>query len=320
MPLATAVTRLLGIEHPVVLAPMGGVAGGRLAAAVTAAGGLGLIGAGYAPPDWIEGAFRDAGNARVGVGFITWWMERQPAQFEAALAHRPAAVMLSFGEAAPWAARAKAAGATVLCQVQSLAAARAAAAAGADLIVAQGSEAGGHGATRGTLPLVAAVVEAVAPVPVLAAGGIADGRGLAAALALGAEGVLVGTRFLASQESLAGEAQKRRLLAASGDDTRRTTVFDRVRGYEWPAPYTGRALDNDFLRRWQGREAALEAALASEAPRYKAASEAGDLDTALTWSGEGVDLIRDLPPAGALVRRLVAEAEAALERATALRR
>jgi nitronate monooxygenase len=312
MPLATSVTRLLGIEHPIVLAPMGAAAGGRLAAAVTGAGGLGLIGCGYLGGEWIDGAFRDAGNARVGIGYITWFLDQHPEQFAAALAHRPAAMMFSFGDPAPWIPRAKAAGAIVLCQVQSVADARAAARAGADLIVAQGSEAGGHGARRGTLGLVPAVVDAVAPLPVLAAGGIADGRGLAAALMLGAGGVLVGTRFLASVESLASEAQKRKLIGASGDETRRTTVFDRVRGIAWPGRYTGRALANDFTRRWHGRETELEAALATEGPRYQAASAAGDLDTALTWSGEGVDLIRDAPAAGDLVRRLVAEAEQAL--------
>lgn len=317
--LVTSVTRLLGIEHPIVLAPMGAVSGGALAGAVTRAGGLGLIGPGYLGPDWIESAFRDAGNARVGIGFITWYLEQHPEQFEAALAHKPAVVMLSFGNAAPWIARAKAAGALAICQVQSLAGAREAAAAGADLIVAQGGEAGGHGARRGTVALVPAVVDAVAPLPVLAAGGIADGRGLAAALALGAGGVLLGTRFLASQESLASAAQKRRLLAASGDETRRTTIFDRVRGIAWPAPFTGRALVNDFTRRWHGREEALEAALASEGPRYLEASASGDLDTALTWSGEGVDLVRDTPTAAELVQRIVAEAEAVLTAGAALR-
>ncbi len=319
MPLVTSVTRLLDIEHPIVLAPMGAAAGGALAAAVTQAGGLGLIGCGYLGADWIDGAFRDAGNARVGIGFITWFLEQHPEQFAAGLAHRPAAIMLSFGDPAPWIAPAKAAGARVICQVQSLADARAAAVAGADLIVAQGSEAGGHGAKRGTLGLVPAVVDAVAPLPVLAAGGIADGRGLAAALALGAGGVLVGTRFLASTESLASPAQKQRLVAASGDATRRTTVFDRVRGIAWPGHYTGRALVNDFTRRWHGREVELEAALPSEGPRYQAASAAGDLDTALTWSGEGIDLIHDAPAAGDLVRRVVAEAEVALAAGNALR-
>ena len=320
MALVTSVTRRLGIEHPVVLAPMGAVSGGTLAAAVSRAGGLGLIGCGYLSPDWIDAAFQDAGNEPVGIGFITWWLERHPEQFAAALAHRPRAIMLSFGDPAPWIGRARDAGATVLCQVQSLADARAAAAAGAELIVAQGSEAGGHGARRGTLGLVPAVADAVAPLPTLAAGGIADGRGLAAALLLGAGGVLVGTRFLASAESLASPAQKARLLAASGDETRRTTVFDRVRGIAWPGRFTGRALTNDFTRRWHGREAELEAALATEGPRYKAASEAGDLDTALTWSGEGVDLIRDVPTAVELVARLVAEAETALAAGAALRR
>ncbi len=320
MPFETALTRLLDIRHPILLAPMGAVSGGVLAAAVSGAGGLGLIGCGYLGADWIDGAFRDAGNAAVGVGFITWYLAQHPEQFEAAAAHAPKVMMFSFGEAAPWIARAKALGATTICQVQSLAAAREAAAAGADLVVAQGGEAGGHGATRATLPLVPAVVDALAPLPVVAAGGIADGRGLAAALTLGAAGVLIGTRFMASREALSSDAMRQRLIAATGDQTLRTTIFDAVRGFAWPTPFTGRALANDFTARWHGREEELQGALDGEAARYRAASEAGDLETALTWSGEGVDLIADAPPAAELVERLVAEAEAALTAAAGLRR
>src|SRR3982751_4360040 len=196
----TALTRLLQIEHPILLAPMGSAAGGRLAAAVTNAGGLGLVGSGYANADTVRRELTEAGNARVGVGFITWALEKNPAALDVALDARPAAVMLSFGDPAPFAARIRQAGCTLICQVQTLAQAREAAAAGADIVIAQGRDAGGHsGTTRGTMGLVPAVVDAVAPIPVVAAGGIADGRGLAAALALGAAGVLMGTRFTASR-------------------------------------------------------------------------------------------------------------------------
>jgi len=318
--LSTAFSRLFGLTHPIVLAPMGGIAGGALAAAVQRAGGLGLIGAGYVGREWIDRQFAAAGNEPVGVGFITWYLEQHPEQFEAAIAHRPRAVMLSFGEARPWIAKARRAGAKVICQVQSLAAAKRAADEGADVIVAQGSEAGGHGGGRATLPLVPAIVDAVSPTPVLAAGGIADGRGLAAALALGASGALVGTRFIATQESLASDSMKVRLVAASGDHTLRTRIFDIVRGYDWPAPWTGRALDNEFTQRWHGREDELRATLDSETPRYWKASEAGDHTTALIWAGEGLDLIHDVPPAGALVEDLAAGAERALAAAAALRR
>src|SRR5215471_2270353 len=139
---------------------------------------------------------------------------------------------------------------------------------GADIIVAQGTEAGGHGGGRSTLPLVPAVVDIVVNsgrnVPVVAAGGISDGRGLAAALMLGADGVLMGTRFLAATESLAVPSAKTRVVAASGDNTLPTAVFDIVRGYRWPAEYRGRALTNRFSEFWHGREAALAEAGDSE--------------------------------------------------------
>jgi len=191
----TELTRRFGLRYPVVSAPMGAVAGGRLAAAVSRAGGLGLIGPGYLDAEWIEAQFALAGGERVGIGFITWDLERSPARLAVALDHKPAAVMLSFGDATPFVAPIRRAGAALILQVQSLAAARTAAAFEPDLIVAQGTEAGGHGASRALFPLLPAVVDAVAPIPVAAAGGVADGRGLVAALALGASGALIGTRF-----------------------------------------------------------------------------------------------------------------------------
>ena len=164
-----------------------------------------------------------------------------------------------------------------------------------------------------------AVVDAIAPTPVAAAGGIADGRGLAAALVLGAAGVLVGTRFYASREALGHAAAKTRLVEGAGDATLRTTVFDLVRGYDWPARFTGRALQNRLSERWHGREAELEAQVAEEQERYFAAAQVGDVSSAVVWASEAVDLIRDLPPAAEIVERMVSEASAALERGLALR-
>jgi nitronate monooxygenase len=223
----TALTRLLAIEHPILLAPMGSAAGGKLAAAVTSAGGLGMIGSGQANATTIRQELGEAGNARVGIGFITWALERNPAALDVALDASPAAVMLSFGDPTPFTGRIKAAGCLTICQVQTLAQAIEAAAAGADIIIAQGRDAGGHsGTTRGTMGLVPPVVDAVAPIPVVAAGGIADGRGLAAALALGAAGISMGTRFTASRESLWDQAMKEAALRAGGDQTEQTRVFD----------------------------------------------------------------------------------------------
>jgi nitronate monooxygenase len=309
----TALTRLLGIEHPILLAPMGSAAGGKLAAAVTHAGGLGLVGSGYASTAAIKKELAEAGNARVGVGFILWALERNPAALEVALEARPAAVMLSFGDPTPFTGRIKNAGCKIICQVQTLAQANEAAAAGADVIIAQGRDAGGHsGTTRGTIGLVPAVVDAVAPIPVVAAGGIADGRGLAAALMLGAAGISMGTRFTASRESLWDPAMKAAALAAGGDDTQQTRVFDIVRGAPWPAIYPGRALRNKFSAVWHGREDELAARQAAEEEAYLATAPE-DFDTRAVWTGESVDLVNDIPTAAEIIERTIAEAAATLK-------
>jgi nitronate monooxygenase len=302
----TALTRLLGIEHPILLAPMGSAAGGKLAAAVTNAGGLGMIGSGYASTKAIRQELAEAGNTRVGVGFILWALERNPAALDVALDARPAAIMLSFGDPAPFAGRIKEAGCKIICQVQTLAQAKEAAAAGADVIIAQGRDAGGHSGTmRGTIGLVPAVVDAVAPIPVVAAGGIADGRGLAAALALGAAGISMGTRFTASRESLWDPAMKQATLAAGGDQTMQTRIFDIVRGAPWPAIYPGRALRNEFSAEWHGREDELAEKQAEVEKTYLATN---DLSQRVVWAGESVDLVHDIPSAAEIIERIVAQA------------
>jgi nitronate monooxygenase len=318
--LRTRLTEKLGIRHPVLLAPMGSIAGGRLAGAVSEAGGLGLIGGGYGEKTWLEREFAAAGTQRVGCGFITWSLAKQPHLLDLVLARRPAALMLSFGDPRPFAKRIRAE-TMLICQVQSRDHALAALDVGAEIVVAQGTEAGGHGGCRATLPLVPAIADLVARraphAIVVAAGGIADGRGLAAALALGAEGVLVGTRFYATIESLGHEKAKARVVASSGEETVRTSVFDTIRGYTWPDGITGRALRNDFTRRWHGSEHKLAAALDGEMVRYETAAAHGDVDTAVVFIGEDADLINDVPPAGEIVTRLVAEAKRALVAAAA---
>ncbi len=311
--IATKLTEAFGLRHPIVLAPMGGVAGGRNAAAVANAGGLGLVGGGYGDRDWVArelAIVTDGTRGPWGIGFITWSLRREV--LDLALAQRPRAVMLSFGDPRPHAGAIKNAGCMLICQVQGEDEARLAREAGADFIVAQGTEGGGHGGSRSTLPLVPAVVDWVAPTPVIAAGGIVDGRGLAAALMLGAGGALIGTRFCASDEALGRDRQKAQLVAARGGDTGRTRVFDIVRGYHWPAPYTGRALRNRFTTQWDGREDALAAVLDIERTRYLTAADEDDYETALVWAGEGVDLVRSVEPAATLVARIAAEAEARL--------
>jgi nitronate monooxygenase len=308
----TALTRLLGIQHPILLAPMGSAAGGKLAAAVTHAGGLGMVGSGYASTTAIKQELGEAGNARVGVGFILWALDRNPKALDVALDARPAAIMLSFGDPAPYTKRIQAAGSKIICQVQTLEQARQAADAGAHVIIAQGRDAGGHsGMTRGTIGLVPAVVDAVGAIPVVAAGGIADGRGLAAALSLGAAGVSMGTRFTATRESLWDQAMKEKAVAAGGDQTAQTRVFDIVRGAAWPAIYPGRALRNDFFGQWHGREETLAAEQKTAEAAYLAAP-ADDFAQRVVWTGEGVDLVRDIPSARDVIERIVEEAAAVL--------
>lgn len=317
MAITTPLTRLLGITHPIILAPMGGVAGGKLAAAVSRAGGLGIISGGYGNPkagyggrDFMDEQLRAAGNTPIGVGYITWSLARFPDLFDQVMEHAPKAFFLSFGDEKPFAPRIKAAGVTLICQVQDLDGARRALDAGADIIVAQGTEAGGHGKSgRTTLTLTPAVVDIAGSVPVVAAGGLSDGRGLAAALMLGASGILVGTRFWASPEALGSDNAKQLLVTASGDDTLRTRIFDIIRELDWPEGYSGRAIANDFSRRWHGNESELSENLKREAEGYWAAARAGDTSKAVVFAGEGIDLIHDIKPAGEIVRRIATEAE-----------
>jgi nitronate monooxygenase len=311
MSLFTPLTDLLAIEHPILLAPMDLVADARLAAAVSAAGGLGILGGGYGDETWLTRELEILANSRerFGVGFITWSLAKQPRYLDLALERKPIAVMLSFGDPQPFVDRIKRAGALVICQVQCLALAREAAAAGADVLVAHGTEAGGHGGSRGLFTLLPEIVDTINPsIPVVAAGGIADGRGLAAALMLGAAGALVGTRFYATEEAAAARAAKERICAATGDDTARSIVFDISRRNVWPAPFTGRCLRNSHLDRWLGREVELVQRADEEAERYKAAREAVDFDVAAVIAGEASGLIRSILPAETVVRQIVSGA------------
>lgn len=313
MPIKTKLTELFGLQHPIILAPMTPAAGGALASAVSEAGALGLLGGGYAERNWFEQESRKVTRPDVGSGFITWAVEPDLDLFDHALERHPRAMMLSFSDPAKLAARVKKAGVPLICQVQTLAHALRAVDVGADVVVAQGTEAGGHGMTsRSTMPFVPAVVDALAKraphVSVVAAGGIADGRGLAAALMLGADGVLMGTRFWATQEALIHSAAHARAVAATGDETIRTKVYDIVRKRAWPSQYTGRLMVNNFIEKWHGDEDKLHAARSEELTRVEAASDAGDYDTANVTVGESIGLIHDIPAAGDLVRRIAAEA------------
>ena len=320
MAISTRLTQRLGIRHPVICAPMDVIAGGRLAAAVSSAGGLGFLGGGYSDDEaWFEREYAAAGNQAVGCGFITWSLRNKPELLDAAIARRPKAIFLSFDDPEPFASQIKAAGIPVICQLQTRGDAERALDIGVDVIVAQGTEGGGHGGTRATLTLVPEIADLIAeraPRTLLcAAGGIADGRGLAAALMLGADGVVVGTRFWASHEALVHPNLHAAALAAGGDDTVRQSVLDIVRERAWPARYTGRVLNNDFVGEWLGREAELKAAKGDQVERYRTASKSADTSVVATIVGEAVGLIQAIEPAAVILERMVAEAEDLLSRA-----
>jgi nitronate monooxygenase len=316
---------LLGIEHPIISAPMAGSAAAELVAAVSGAGGFGLIGGTTrGGADWLRAqirAVRERTDRPFGVGFIT----SAPGTAElarVALEEGVAAVAHSFADPTPYIAPAHAAGAKVLVQVQTVAQARMAAQAGADIIAAQGIEAGGHtGTTSATLPLVPAVIDAVGDIPVVAAGGIADGRGLAAVLLLGAAGVWLGTRFVASEEWAGGAWAKARVVAAGADDAVLARAYDLVNEAPFPAGIRDHVLRNDFTDTWQGRDDEVVARRAELSAQLQAAAAAGDTRIAAVRAGNAAGLIHAIEPAGAIVRRLVAEAERLLrERPAALLR
>ncbi|MGW3661982.1 nitronate monooxygenase [Streptomyces sp. NPDC005141] len=317
MPLSTAFTKLFGVRHPIALAPMGESAGGELAAAVSRGGGLGLLGAGGGDPDWLARELPIVAGAGKpwGVGFQTWAITMDV--IERTVEHSPGAVMFSFGDPSPFVGRVRATGAAVIIQVTDLDEARQAVDLGADVIVAQGTESGGHGARRGrsTLTFVPVVVDLAEPVPVLAAGGIADGRGVAAALVLGAAGAVIGTRFQATAEALVDPSTVEALVEGRGQDTERNRILDIVRGSRWPSKYSARTLAHPHLDRWKGREAELAADPAAARLAYQADVARGDVPPLPVWASEAVDLVSDVPRAAELVTTLASEAADALARA-----
>ena len=316
MSLRTPLTAKLGIIHPILSAPMDLVADARLVRAVSGAGGFGILGGGYGNRSWLveETAKLQGLPAPFGVGFITWSLAKQPELLGIALAAKPAAIMLSFGDPKPFAPAIKTSGALLICQVQDEAMAEQAIAAGADILVAQGTEAGGHGASRTTLDIVPAIVDlAAGRLPVAAAGGLADGRGLAAMLTLGTDGVLFGTRFYASLEANGADEAKRRLCAARSGETVRGIIFDLSRNNVWPAPFTGRCLINDHARRWMGREVELLQQVDGVSADYMRARAEGNFDIAAVIAGEAVGLIHDIPAAADIVERIATEAEQILQ-------
>ena len=317
---STDLTRLLGIRHPIVSAPMAGWSGGRLAGAVSAAGAFGMIGVGSATPTgWI---FEQARLARqggpFGVGLMSWVLERRPELLDAVLAEEPAAVSLSFGDPAPYVERVREAGAIAMSQVQDAEKALKALEAGVDVLVAQGTDAGGHTGKVGTMPLLQRVLEIGerAGRPVLAAGGIGTGRGIAGVLAMGASGAWIGTRFCATTESAGTIEAKRLILEADETATVHTSVFDLVQDIPWPEEFAGRAIRNSFSDRWHGRETQLKEQRSYVSSEFEATR--GNYAEDFVYAGQAAGLVEDIPSAGELVDRLMAETEASLEACNAL--
>jgi len=325
-------TSAFSLSTPIALAPMALATGGALAAASARAGALGLVGGGYGDLDWTRREYDKAvelldgdGDAlcRLGCGFISWklaedrsaldWLLDQP--------HKPAAVMLSFGDPTSFARLLHSYSIPVICQIQTMAQLPEAVDAGAAIIVAQGTEAGGHGMNdldgRGTFTMVPEIADWLArqapQTLLLAAGGIADGRGLAAALMLGADGVLIGSRLWATAESLAAEKAKEIARLAAGDDTARSSIFDILRGKNWPAPFDFRAIRNEIHRKWEDRVASLRADPDEAIQDYLEGVRLEDYSRAHITVGQGIGLINDLLPAAQVIANIDQDAQALLQ-------
>jgi nitronate monooxygenase len=310
--ITTPLCTLLGIEYPILNASMAGTATGQLAAAVSEAGGFGMIGG--TNPDgasWVREQIRIARSLTArpfGVGFISSFPDTEELA-RVALDEGVAAINHSFADPTPFVAPAHAAGVKVFAQVQTLKQAITAAQAGVDVIIAQGSEAGGHAGALGTFALLPAVVDAVAPIPVVAAGGIADGRGLAAALLLGAQGAWMGTRFVTSHEWGGASWEQEAVLAATSDDTVQTRLYDLIGERPFPAENPDRVLRNAFIDRWTGRESEIPAHREALQAEVSAGNERADLAVAGVSAGVAAGLITTARPAGEIVRDIVQEAE-----------
>ena len=295
---------LVGVELPVVNAPMGGVAGGALAAAVTAAGGLGFIGGGYGDLAWVDRELDAAAGRRVGVGFITWAVPDLGAAIAHVVGRGVSDVFLSFGDPSPHVPTIHGLGARAWCQVQDLDAARRAIEAGAEVLVAQGSEAGGHGRDRiGRDQILPEVIAMAADRPVLAAGGIGSPADAQRAIHAGAAGVVLGTRLYASHEALDTAPAKQELVRRTAAETVRTSAFDVLRGPEWPEGFDGRAVRNDTVREWEADEAGVRAQRSDARARYKAAVAADDMTRRVVWAGTSIDAVDAIEPAADIVRR-----------------
>ena len=274
--------------------------------------------------DWlraqIEIARSMSGDRPFGVGFITHFIPVLPTLFDVAIDERVPVISFSFADPSPWLTRAKAAGATVICQVQSVKDAEIAVAAGTDILVVQGNEAGGHTGRANLMPLITRVVNDYPHIPVMAAGGIASGRALAAVLAAGADGAWIGTALIASHECVeVPDDYKKMIVAAKSEDTVFTQVFDildeAVFGIPpWPDRIAGRAILNDFLKEWHGSEGKLKANLDEVSAAYQQAVTDADLNRTAVWAGESVDFVNAVRPVSQILQEMCDDAEPLIDR------
>jgi nitronate monooxygenase len=311
--LHTRICDILGIEHPIISAPMsGGTAAADLVAAVSEAGGFGLIGGmTTGGPEWLKEEIRKVRqltNKPFGVGFISSFPGLDEL-IKVALEEQVVAVSHSFADPTAYIPIAHATGVKVISQVQTVAQAVVAAQAGVDILVAQGTEAGGHTGYSGTLPLVVAVLDIAGDIPVLAAGGIADGRGLAAVLVLGADGAWMGTRFYASRESSGGNWEKQRILEAGTDDTVLTQIYDLTLESPFPRDVGDRVLRNEYTASWHGRNEEVIAHREELRTQVVSAMREGNAHIAAVRAGNAVGIIHEIKPAAEIVREIVTEAE-----------
>ena len=315
--LRTSFSDLVGIDVPVVQAGMSVYTSPDLAAAVSNTGALGSLGAWQRSPERLRDdlhALRDATDRPFAVNHVV--PDLDVGGFDLTLEFAPAVVSFALDDAGELIPRAHDAGSLVMQQVTTVEQAERVVAHGADIVVAQGGEAGGYGGAVSTMVLVPQIVDAIDPVPVLAAGGIADGRGLAAALVLGAAGVNLGTRFLASAEAPVGETWKRAILASASEDWVQLDFLNDI------APNPGvtgygtrvRARRTDFTDRWESRRDELRTDPAAAVSEITAAAAEGKLEELLVVGGQSGGLVRELLTAADIVRSIVAEAESALAR------
>ena len=320
--LHTRFTGLLNLDYPVMSAPMSNHSGGQLAAAVSLAGGLGTFGGTTdLGPDWLRQQIahvRSETGRPFGVGFITQLIDYNTATIEIALEERVPVFIFSFADPSPWLGRARDAGALTICQVQSLELARVAVDAGADVLLAQGNEAGGHTGQTNLLPLLVDLVERYPHLPVLAAGGITSGRALAGALATGAEGASLGTAFLATPEAVeVPDTFKERIVLSDGQDTTFTRLYDLLGTRPWPDGIAGRVYRNRLVREWDGRDTEILAHREELASDVADARTRHDTELSAVYMGQGAGHVAAIRPAAEVVREICAAAEQVLEKVAA---